>query len=408
MSLEANEVRDLGLSAFEYVLQQLDPRQLTAHALTSNQPPGSVAILALGKAAVAMAMGASGGLGTKLVSGLVIGYRPAALPPPLELLVGSHPLPNAASVAAGEAAIRFVSNLDPGTHLVFLISGGGSALAEVPLPGVEIELMASVGEQLLRSGASIADINLVRRHLSAIKNGGLLRAATPTATRTLVLSDVVDGPASQVASGPTMADGSRPRDAQRVLDSWLASVPDSIRRALDREPEEPRGEATVLAESEDVANSARESLLTTGAPVEVWTTALRGEASRMGPSMVAATPPGAFLVAAGEVTVSGITGGEGGRNQEAALAVVTSGLDGVFLALGTDGIDGPTNAAGAIVDTGSATRMRGAGVDPERSLARHDSGPALGSSGDLVITGATGNNLGDLWISWRPRYPDEP
>jgi len=242
----------------------------------------------------------------------------------------------------------------------------------------------------------IDQLNLVRRHLSRLKNGGLLRAASSHRVISLLISDVIDGDASVIASGPTLEDGSTAEQAHTILETRLGSAP-----AIPGTPEAPaqqRHEFHVIADCSKAAEAAARAI-----DADIWTTALRGEASEMSRMMLSATSDRP-LVAAGETTVTIRGTGKGGRNQEAALAaaIALDGSNGSFAALGTDGIDGPTDAAGGIVDGTSAERMRAAGIDPNGRLADNDAYHALEASGDLIITGPSGTNVGDLWIALPP------
>jgi hydroxypyruvate reductase len=229
--------------------------------------------------------------------------------------------------------------------------------------------------------------------MSQLKNGGLLAASGAARAITLLVSDVIDADPSVIASGPTLADDSTPSQAEAVIRHRLGVDPPRL--GSRREPGRHHHRWQVIADGTIAAHAAAGVL-----EAEVWTTRLRGESSEQATAMVSARGEGA-IVATGETTVTVRGPGVGGRNQEAALAaaIALDGGMGWFAAIGTDGIDGPTDAAGAIVDGGSVDRMRSSGVDPARALASNDSNPALQASGDLVITGPSGTNVGDLWVA---------
>lgn len=388
-------MRDEILTAYRAALAAVDPERCTRANLERRHlgHPG-VWVAALGKAAPAMTRGAVDAAGDLFRSGIVVSDHGEQVPERCSLLLGSHPSPDGRSLTAGRALIEFARQVPSDGTLVVLVSGGGSALAEVPVPGLGIDGFAELSDELMRAGAPIEELNLVRRHLSQLKNGGLAGVTPARRLITLLISDVIDAPASTVASGPTLPDHTGVGDAAEV-----------VRRRLDRDfpdpgpfghRDHPNHEWEVIA---DCAVAARAAAASIGGVV--WTETLRGESRHQAAEMVAACRQGEVLVAAGETTVTMSGSGHGGRNQEAALAaaIALQGSTGGFAALGTDGIDGPTDAAGAIVDGGTIGRMRAAGIDPDVHLANNDAYPALEASGDLVITGPSGTNVGDLWFA---------
>ncbi len=396
--------RRLVLETLDHVLAVLEPGRLVRDALDSR-PEGRIRVVALGKAAPSMARGAHEAIGDRITAGLVVCDRLEVLPSPLVGVTGSHPVADWQSVRAGAALREFLVE-GAGDLLVVLVSGGASAMVELPKPGLNIEAFAEVIERLSAAGTPIEEINTVRRHLSLLKNGGVAAFAKDRAILTLVISDVVGGKPEVVGSGPTLEDASTPGDAMNVLHRRLGEVPEPIREAVraPRAHGSRRNEITLLAGVEDVATRAIDFLTSAGAKAKLWTDRLEGEAADAARRMVTSASPGRWLVAAGETTVTGAEAGSamrsGGRNQEAALsaAIAIEGTGTLFAALATDGRDGPTRAGGGIVDGFSAHRMRTAGLLPERHLDEHNSLPALDSSGDLIETGPTGNNLGDLWL----------
>jgi hydroxypyruvate reductase len=383
------------LDAYRAAIAAADPERSVMAALAGRRPEGPVWVAALGKAAPGMMRGAFSVLGGAMVEGLAVSDHLETIPDGVELLVGSHPTPDARSVVAGEALVDFARRVPDDATFLMLVSGGGSALAEVPAHGWTIEEMGALADRLMSAATPISELNTVRRHLSRLKNGGLLRECRAARALTLVISDVIDGKASDVASGPTLADGSTASDAAEVVRRRLGEVvdiPSADPLAF------PRHESLLIADCRAAGVAASTRL---GA--RVWTASLRGEASIRAREMLAACGPGEVLVAAGETTVTVRGNGLGGRNQEAALAaaIALDGSTGLFAALATDGVDGPTRAAGAVVDGGSISRMRAAGLDPAALLDDNDSHGALEASGDLVITGPSGTNVGDVWFAWR-------
>lgn len=385
---------DAGMSA-------LDPERAVARVLTAHPPPGAdVVVLALGKAASAMARGAAAALGRRARMGLVVSDHPEPVPEGAELLVTCHPLPGLSSVEAGRRLLEAVAA--PGDHIVFLVSGGGSALAEVPRAGIGLEELVVVYDLLLREGVAIEEANIVRCHLSALK-GGRLAAAAAAPITTVVLSDV--GPRLDlVASGPTVAPPSRPGDAVDVLrrHGLVQRTPPAVLKILagDDEVQVPAGTIIPAGDGGSAAEAVIAAGRDVGLPVSMVTTSLSGESADAARHALESVPAGAVGVLAGETTVTVRGSGRGGRNQEAALAaaLAVDGGEGAFVALGTDGVDGPTDAAGAYVDASTAQRMRAAGIDPPAALERNDSHTALAAAGALIRTGPTGVNVADLWM----------
>ncbi len=399
------EARLVILGAFDAALAAVEPRAAVRRAIEAHpelQGGTDVGVVAIGKAAGAMAWGAHDVLGEDLVSGVAIGPESAVPPPHLVWHTGSHPLPDERSERAGRAVIEYLSSDDVG-FVLFLISGGGSALAEVPPPGVSIGELADIQRRLMDAGTPIEQLNLARRTLSLIKNGRLVDH-TNVPHLTLVVSDVGDAGPEVVASGPTIGTPTGAAAVEGVLEQAGIAIGASLRAHLDTLGAVESNDAwEVVADGWSAARAASQVLEDTGLPVARPTRPFSGEARRVSAAMVRGAS-GGFTVAPGEATVTVTGDGVGGRNTEAALTVAID-IDGeddvVFAALTTDGVDGPTDAAGAIVDGGSAERIRTTGLSPIAALMDNDSYPALEASGDLVRTGPTGTNVADLWFVWR-------
>ena len=345
-----------------------------------------------------MARAAADILSSRLVAGVLIAPDPEPLDG-FDVHVGSHPLPDAASERAALAALAVAERNDH-EMLLALVSGGGSAMAEAPRRPLDIETVADLTDRLLRAGTPIAELNLVRRHLSDFKNGGLSgRSKVPVTT--LVISDVIDGPPAAVSSGPTLHDGSDALQALAVIERRLGRpVPQPIHTALATAAARRRNEQVfVVADRHTAYAELSHRLAVAGLPASV-PIRLDGDAAAMARTMVAM--PG-LVIGTGETTVVVSGDGIGGRNQHAALAAAIDleGSEGVFGTLGTDGIDGPTDAAGAVVDDTTAATLRSAGLDPRDALARCDSHTALDAVGALIRTGPTGTNVADVWVSYR-------
>jgi glycerate 2-kinase len=398
---EPDRLREL-LSLVDAALDAVDPEEAVRRLLVDEPPPGErITVLALGKAAPAMSRGAARALGRRIGQFVVVSDHTEEVPDGAELMVGSHPVPTSASVDAGRRILAAAS--EPADHVLFLVSGGGSALAEVPREGLELSDLAAVYDLMLRGGVPIEETNCVRAHLSALK-GGRLAAAASAPTTTLVVSDVGKR-IELVASGPTVPCRSTPAEARAVLErhGLIGRLPTAVRRVLDGPadpPDIPPGRVVVAGDGALAAEALAADAARRGIPARVVTTELRGEASTAAVAALSAAPSGAVGIFAGETTVTVRGDGSGGRNQEAALAAAleVEGTGTRFLTFGTDGIDGPTDAAGGYIDGGTAARIRDGGIDPAIALAANDSHTALGAAHALVRCGPTGVNVADLWL----------
>jgi hydroxypyruvate reductase len=387
-----------------------------------------VVVVGAGKASGTMAEAAESALGEVVVEGLVaVKERCPPGPRRVRAVEAGHPIPDGRGEAAAAEILRLVSAAGPEDLVVCLVSGGGSALIPAPVPGVSLAEKQAVTRLLLESGATINELNAVRKHLSRLKGGQLARAAHPAPVVALLLSDVIGDPLDVIASGPTAPDPTTYGDALAVLDRFglRARVPAAVRAHLEagmrgEVPETPKpGDPTlgrvtnvVVGNNELVVAAAAAEARRLGFAPCVLTRRLQGEArevARMFAAILdeaarAGTPIGrpACLVAGGETTVTVRGSGRGGRCQEFVLALVPelAGMaDVVVLAAGTDGSDGPTEAAGAIADPATLARARAAGLDPRRALAENDSHSFFAALDDLVVTGPTGSNLMDVYLA---------
>jgi len=363
--------------------------------------PGSITVLALGKAGPAMARGAARILGRRAGEMVIVSDHREAVPEGAELIVSSHPLPDETSVTAGRRLLAAAAEADH--HVLFLISGGGSSLAEVPAAGLTIEDVTATNSVLVRSGLTIEDINAIRSHLSAFK-GGRLGAAATVPTTTVLLSDV-GRRAHLVASGPTIPSPTTPDQARSIVDihGLEGFLPPAARRALasaDSGPETVDTTVVIAGDGALAARAAVEAAQRREVGVYLLTTDLDGLAHEAAAEALEAAPPGMVSVLAGETTVEVDGDGTGGRNQEAALAAALEMEDSpwLFVAFGTDGVDGPTDAAGAMVDGTTTETIRRSGIDPVAALADNDSHRALDAAGALIRCGPTGTNVADLWL----------
>jgi hydroxypyruvate reductase len=335
-------------------------------------------------------------------------------------LEGGHPVPDERSLAAGQEVVEFVSSLRPDDLLFCLISGGGSALVTVPIAGVELSDLQALTAALLACGAGVDEINTLRRHLDRIKGGGLVRMANGARIVSLVLSDVVANPLEAIASGPTAPDPSTRADALAVIERYQLKgrIPASILAALENNPETPKPGDDIFSPVQNVivgsnllaAQAALVQAQAEGFHPYLLRTDLQGEARqaafelstllRWAKRTGQPVAPPACIVAGGETTVTLCPHpGRGGRNTELALASVTELADfpGVMLAaLATDGEDGPTDAAGAVVTGETFRRAAELGLRPDEHLRRNDSYPFFAGLDDLLKPGPTGTNVNDL------------
>jgi hydroxypyruvate reductase len=429
------EVLEAALRAVEpyaAVTAALRERPEVAEALTSLSPSGRVYVVGAGKAGAAMALAVEDALGKPVAGGLVVvkeGYIPtgedAHLPKRIELVEAGHPIPDERGVAATARLLDIAERAGDGDLVVCLISGGGSALLPAPAEGLSLGDMQAVTSALLRNGATINELNAVRKHLSRVSGGRLARAAYPARVLSLILSDVTGSPLDVIASGPTAPDPTTYAGAVRVLRSrgaWDAT-PTSVRGHLEagaagRLEETPKSGdpifrgvdnvlvATNVTSVEAAAARARQLGLNT----LVVSTYVEGEARDVGTLLASiaremcerdrpvARP--ACLLFGGETTVTVRGQGTGGRNSELALSAAI-GLQGlgpgaIVASLATDGGDGTSPGAGGIVDGTTAERAREMGLDPRRYLEDNDSYTLLAGLGDAIVTGPTGTNVNDV------------
>lgn len=385
-------------------LAAVDARACTLAGMR-GMPPGPWAVLALGKAALGMAFGARDALGDDMCSALVIGPDEPEVPLPgsWRFCRGAHPVPDARSVAAGDTIERWLTALAPDLPLLVLLSGGGSALAELPVAGMHVPQLQKLNRWLLASGLDIARMNAIRGRFSRLKHGGLLRLAGRRRVRGLCISDVPGDCIADIASGPLSFEAPAWPDVQ--MPAWLrelhANLPLPERGAVSAGTE-----TRIVARNADACAAVALAATHLGLPCRVRTD-LVGDAEAVGRRIVRElrnAAPGVYVYGGETVVQLPGNSGRGGRNQQLALAAALE-MDGseslLLLAAGTDGIDGNTEDAGALVDGNSVVRMREAGIDPRAALESANSNPALAVAGDVIHTGATGTNVGDIVIAWK-------
>lgn len=379
-------------------------------------------VVGAGKASGAMAWAAeeiAEQAGWPVVGHVVAPYGHAAPTRLVRLHEASHPLPDQAGIQATRELLALLDTTDERDLVLCLISGGGSALLVAPAPPLDLDDLQRTTDLLLRSGAPIQDVNVLRKHLDLVKGGGLARRAAPAPIVTLVLSDVIGDSLDAIASGPTVPDPSTWQDARRVASRWSiwdqlpARARQRIQSGMDgSEPDTPKSgdpgqmrRPIVVGNNRVAAEAARAEAQQLGYNAVCMLDPLLGEARQAGTYLAGLVQSihdserPCCLVLGGETTVTVRGSGRGGRNQECALAaaIEIQGLPRVLLAcLATDGRDGPTDAAGAVVDGTTCGRARALGLDPARSLAENDAYTVFSALGDLIHTGPTYTNVNDL------------
>jgi glycerate 2-kinase len=382
-------------------------------------------IIGTGKASAAMAHTLEDMLGSRVTGGLItVKYGHLEPLRKVRIIEAGHPVPDE-NGCAGARKILAMAQAAGARDLVFcLISGGGSALLPIPDEGLTLADKQEASRVLLSCGASIREMNAVRKHLSAIKGGRLAAAVYPADLCTLILSDVVGDDLDVIASGPTVPDAATFQDALGILERYdiRKRLPEAVVDHLERGAagaiaESPKPDAKcfqrayhlIVANNRHCIQAAREEALRRGYHTLVLSTLMEGETREVarvhgaiGREILATgqpLPPPACLISGGETTVTLKNAGRGGRNQEFALAAALD-IDGsrevVILSGGTDGTDGPTDAAGAVADGHTAARARSLGMDPRQHLTGHDAYPLFERLGDLVRTGPTNTNVMDL------------
>lgn len=386
-------------------------------------PSSRVRLVAFGKAALGMARGAIGVIGERVSEGVVVHPEGAAAssdwPQRIRSMVGGHPLPTQGSLEAGACVARILQGLRPADVVLVLVSGGGSAMVDVLPPGLRLADLAELTTALLNSGGDITEINTVRRSLSVLKGGGLARMARPAATITLLLSDVLSDRPEAIASGPTVPSPTGPDEALRVLDRYdlrrrfetATRIIVSQARSVATLERDPRSFHAIVGSNRQAARALESEAARLGFRPMILTTHLQGEARETGRligglawsvrSHAIPFGPPACLVLGGETIVSVRGGGRGGRNQELALgaAMTLEGCDrAAVFSFATDGVDGCSGAAGAIVTGETLARARAAGLSVRRAFEESDTGTFFAQLGDQWVTNPSGTNVNDLTI----------
>lgn len=427
----SDSVRATIESAFWAAIEEVDPLIAVLETIdvfdgyamfdgTRIDTSGGVVVVAIGKAAVTMAQGAAQALGDRITTGIAItkdGHAGDAAIDRIEIVEASHPIPDERGVAATRRAIELVEEAGPDSVVLCLISGGGSALFEAPRPPVTLADLAKVTDAILRAGANIDELNQVRRPLSLVKGGGFLTAIGGRPVVTLILSDVLGNDLATIASGPTVPARDAPANALAQLERFhlLDKVPASIITSLSREADDQRMRpepfvSVVVADNRDAIHGVRTSFEQAGLREEARWIDAEGEARERGRAwadLCLACPDNVdALVGGGEMTVTVTGDGVGGRNTEFALAAAirlheAGDDDWVIASLATDGQDGPTGVAGAILSGAEIALMIDQGINIDDVLARNDSLTPILAVGGSFETGPTGTNANDVYLAVR-------
>jgi glycerate 2-kinase len=410
---------DAAASVRNALLLENDRLLLRGREVARLSGRGRVVLLGAGKAAIGMASGALDALEARVDAGvLAVPHLSETAMPPLDVYGAGHPLPDTGSLAAAAESMRMAREATAEDLVLCLISGGASALWAAPPAEVGLDDLRKLTSALLLAGVAIGEINTVRKHLSRIAGGRLAVAAAPAKLITLAISDVIGAPPETIGSAPTVPDTTTFEDALSVLSRHELDPPPSILRHLQigateemrRRPAPGEGAIFhIVARLDDALSAARAEAESLGYHAEIISNSLTGEARVAGADVASfaldalrsAGGERRALIWGGETTVTVRGDGRGGRNQETALAAARI-LDGrdefTILACGTDGIDGPTHAAGGLTDGGTLGRAAAAGFSADAALERNDVLPLLSAAGDLVVTGPTGTNVGDMVV----------
>ncbi|CAG9187549.1 glycerate kinase type-2 family protein [Cupriavidus pinatubonensis] len=415
--MNADQARGLLREMFDAAIAAAQPSRTLAHHLP-ERPRGRTIVIGAGKASAAMAQAFESACPWP-VEGLVVTRYGYAVPcTHIEIVEAAHPVPDQAGHDAARRLLELVSNLTEDDLVVSLISGGGSSLLPLPLSGISLEDKQAVNRELLKSGATITEMNCVRRHLSAIKGGRLAAICHPAKVFNLLLSDVPGDDPIDIASGPTVADPTTRDDAIDILRRYAIEVPSHVMTALSTEqaetikpgsPQLPPIQTTMIATPRMALEAAAAMARRAGLPVYMLGDAIEGEARDVGLvlgslALEAANhqqpfAPPCVLLSGGETTVTVRGTGRGGRNVEflLSLALTLRGHPSIYALAGdTDGVDGQEEIAGAVIAPDTLQRARDLGIRPQNALANNDGHGFFEALGDSVVTGPTLTNVNDF------------
>jgi hydroxypyruvate reductase len=372
-------------------------------------------LVAIGKAAWRMAYAAKKALGRKIIGGIVItkyDHSGGAIPG-VDVFEAGHPVPDENTLLATKTVLDRVLKLDQDTPILFLVSGGGSALFELPMEGISLQELMDTNRSLVNSGAGIIEMNCVRKHLSQVKGGRFAEAVFPRPIYAFLLSDCLGDRIDTIASGPAFPDASTSQEALSIVRKYKIRHSERMEACLKIETPKTlcNSESQIIGSVTQACHAAKEAANQLGYTPLILTTTLDCEAREAGRFMSAIAreikqhhnplEPPCAIIAGGETVVQVRGSGKGGRNQELAFsaALGIQGMDSVAIAsVGTDGTDGPTDAAGGIVDGQSIDKLCLSGIDPWQVLADNDTYHGLKAIDALLITGPTGTNVNDVTL----------
>lgn len=420
---ERKNAQEIYIAALRAADPYLAVKSNTWHITETFKKEGfkKLLVVGAGKAAVVMAKALEEDLGGLINSGLVItkydhigDFRSDRI----KAVEAGHPVPDENGLRATRRLVDLVQAAGEDTLVVCLLSGGGSALLTLPQEGITLGEKQEITDTLLRSGASIEEINAVRKHISGVKGGRLARLASPASVVSLIVSDVIGDRLEVIASGPTAPDGTTFQDALNVLTKYSVKSPESVIKLIERGatgqvPDTPkkgdsafaRVDNIIVANNSAALESALRKARELGYQAEIISRDLSGDISQAARFLFEESQRHlerpACLISGGETTVVVKGRGTGGRNMHLALyfAMAIEGKEGItMLSAGTDGTDGPTDAAGALIDSESIARARKAGIVPEEYFAEDDSYSFFRLTGDILVTGPTGTNVMDIQV----------
>jgi len=397
------------------IIQENMPGQAVQNALKGRKISGNIYLVAIGKAAWTMAKSAHEELGDRIKQGIVITKYSHSLGdiPGMEIIEAGHPLPDENTIAGTQKIIEMAKTYkqvySDGDELLFLISGGGSALFEAPLPGLTLDDIIEVNSQLLSCGADIVEINMIRKRLSSVKAGKFAQLCAPAKIFTIVLSDVLGDRLDSIASGPAAPDLSTTDEASAIVEKYKLNVSEKIKEYLYKETPKflDNVETVITGSVRTLCSSAASIAASLGYTPEILCTEMNNEAREAGRLIASIakhidkTKRPCAIIFGGETVVTLKGTGKGGRNQELALSAAEgiSGIDNlVIFSVGSDGTDGPTDAAGGIVDGTTLNRLKEKGIKLQDILNNNDSYNALAAVNGLIKTGPTGTNINDVCV----------
>ncbi|WP_316862881.1 glycerate kinase [uncultured Cohaesibacter sp.] len=412
------DTRSFLRSLFDAAISSAQPSRCVAPFLPQEPPRGRFIVLGAGKASAAMAKAVEDHWDGPLEGLVVTRYGYNVPCERIEIVEAAHPVPDDQGLLAARRMMDYVSDLSEDDEILCLISGGGSALLSLPLDGITLEEKQAVNKALLACGATITEMNCLRRHLSAVKGGRLAAACYPAKLTTLLISDVPGDNPMDIASGPTVADPTTRDDALEIVQRYKLDLPASVMAALESskseslkpgDPKLSRCEAHIVAAPQLALEAAAKVARDAGVTTHILGDSLEGEASDVGTIMAGLArqivtkgqpfEKPCLLLSGGETTVTLKGDGRGGRNVEflLSLAVGLNGLEGVHALAGdTDGVDGVEEIAGAIATPDTIKRAFDKGMNPRKELANNNGHGFFEALGDSVVTGPTMTNVNDF------------